>query len=1161
MSIISNAPYYDKYDSNKQYTQLLAVPGRVAQAREITEIQSTMKDIIKSLGDSFLNDGNIVEGCQVIPDKSKKTVTVTAGRIYMGGMVLNLKESTIDITASGTEIIGIRLKESIIYATDDPDLKDPALGFENFDQPGCDRLKSELELVKLSESEASDSTAIIATLIDGDLSIEQQAPNYSALNETLARRTYDESGSYIVEGLNVRVEANPDSEDNFNIVIESGKAYVHGYELTLPSSRRLIMPRSTKSTTVSARYTYSPGSSYLLTTGPYVKKINTVTGTLSTNESVTISNSSGAALQNNTAYKIVSVKKGEEVIDPSRYRLEQGPTCYIRWTDTSYPGDNVVVTYYYTYDFNENTDFKLVLDENNNYYLSWINNSLTPVSGESLSISYDKYLARKDTVYIDQYGNISAIQGTPADYGYEIAPDAPAYTLPLASVMSPPGGEITSDDDLKINVSNVGLTRFTMQDIHNMLRRIRTIEYDQTVLSLNTEAKDYGIDDKRGIFTDPFIDLSKIGLNFNLLNGEPVKTDRPIFDTTIDLDSNMIYLPLLTSVTDIDYDPTRSSINRYNRVVSLKKLGERVVLSQTKATKSFLVAPYLSYPQIPEVFIDPSLDTWFDDTYIEVPVSLNKSKVVATSSRTYHTSSGWGNVSSTSSSTSVTNTAVGTTVEKLVEENVIKEESVLYIRPREINVTGSNYPSNLDNIRCYFEGVEAPMTPTGTTQAGTVAGSVKSDSDGSFSAKFTIPERILTGTRVVEFKSDIVIDGYENSAFTFYQAIGTARTIQRTLTTITTVLLERVTTTHYHTSYWQSNPDPLAQTFILDEMTILSGIDIYFESVPSANVPVTCEIREVSNGNITSKIYGFKTLTADEIRPNISSDSSKATRFSFNDPVVIEANKEYAFVLRSSSQDYRVFVAEIGETDILNNETVLTNPYLLGVMMSSSNNSSWTNHQKADVKFRLISDIYDANSDIYFHEVSDPRGFCRAFLTAESLVFEGTSIDWSYSIDGGLTYSSITPYNMKVLDQLANDVLLRARLSKSTSTNLSPILALDSISMSFESYDTEKDGYYYISNLISGLDEYQNVEIILDTNEPTGTSMEVYISPSNNSDTPYIMKEAVLQNSSELNYGWWEKDYKVTLDAPATQCRIFVKLHSNLQYHTPAFRRLRAIMS
>lgn len=1169
MSIISNAPYYDKYDSKKKYTQLLAVPGRVAQAREITEIQSTMKDIIKSLGDSILNDGNVIEGCQVIPDSVRKKVTVTRGRIYMKGMVLELPESTIDIDATGIELIGVKLKETVIDYSADPDLKDPALGYENYNQPGMDRLKSELELVKLSESDASESTAIIATLIDGELSVEQQAPNYSALNETLARRTYDESGSYIVDGLNVRVESHPTNHDLFNVVIESGKAYVQGYELTIPSARRISMPRALTSTPVTARYTYSSGSNYLLTVGPYVKAINKVNATLSATESVTINNSQGAALAHNTAYKIISVEKSGEKLAETSYRLEQGPTSYIRWTDTSYPGDNIVVTYYYSYEFNGTTDYKLTLDENNNYYLEWINPSLEPVSGESITISYDKYLARKDTAYIDQYGNISVLQGNPADYGFEIAPDAPAYTLSLAAVASPPGGLITSDISRNIRVANVGLTRFTMNDIHKMLKRIRTMEYDQTVLSLNTEAKDYGVDDKKGIFTDPFIDLTKVGLDFNLLNNTPIREDLPIFDTTLDLDGNLVYLPLINSFFDMQYDPSKSNVNTYGRVASLGKSGERVVLSQMKATKSFLLAPYLSYPQSPEIIVSPSLDTWFDDSYVEVPVSINRERVVSTSTRNFYTSSSSTttrggsfaaySVSSSSSSSSVTNTSVGSTVETLVEENVIREEASLYIRPREIEVSGTNYPSGLNNIKGYIEGIEVELTPVGDTNAGTEPGSVRANAKGSFKAKFTIPEKILTGTRVIELKSDIVVDGYKSSASTFYQAIGTARTIQRTLTTVNTVLISRVVnvTTNTHTEYIV---DPLAQTFILDDMTLLSGIDIYFENVPETNAPVTCELREVLNGNITEKIYGFKTLTADEIRGNVSDDGSKPTRFQFNDPVLIESNKEYAFVLKSSSQDYRAFVAEIGEIDLQSGEMVLANPYITGVMMSSSNNTSWTVHQKADVKFRLISDTYSPSADLFFEDISNPSGFCRAFITAESLVFEGTAIDWYYSKDGGTSYQRITPYNMEVIDSLETTISIKARLTKSNRTELSPLVALDSVSASLSCYDNSKDSYY-ISKLVSGLDEYNNVEIILDTYEPSGTSMEVYVSPSNNNAEPYIMKQAEFQGSSEMNYGWFQKTYRITLDAPATQCRVFIKLKSNSKYHTPSFRRLRAIMS
>lgn len=1162
---LRQAPYYDDYESSKQYTQILARPGRVAQSREITQIQSTMKDIMKSIGDSFLNDGDIVEGCQIIPDKTNKTVTVTAGRVYMSGMVLNLKESTISIKGEGVENIGVRLVESIVTEEDDASLRDPALSYDNFNQPGGDRLKSELKIVNLAEDANSDNFALLAKLVDGEVSLGQQAPNYSTLNETLARRTYDESGSYIVEGLIVRVETNED-ESKFSVVVESGKAYVHGYEVNIPSARRVILPRSITSATVSTRYSYNTGSRYLLTTGPYVKNINKVVGSLEVTESVTINSNQGASLRNNTAYSIISVTKGGTTYPASKYRLEQGPTSYIKWTDTDYPGDNVVVKYYYTAEFQEGRDYKLTLDTtNNSYYMDWMPSSpLSPVVGETITIEHEKYLARKDTVYIDQYGVIDAIQGIPADYGLEVAPSAPTYTLPLASIMSPPGGLVDkTDESLDIGVSSVGLTRFTMRDIHNLLKRIRTMEYDQTILSLNTEAKDYATDDKRGIFTDPFIDLSKISLDFNKdIEGHVISEDRPYFDVGIDLDSNMIHLPLIPSYADANYDSAASSVNKYFSTVTLRKTGERVVLSQMNATKSFLIAPYISHPQTPEVHINPSLDTWYDDTYIQVPVSINQSKVVSTSSRTVYSTRidpsfhQGGLVRTEYSGVSTDYSAVGTTTQKLISDSIIKENIVEYIRQREITVQGTNYPPSLDNIKCYFEGVFAPMTPLSGTSAGTQPGSVKANSNGSFDAKFTIPQRINTGTRVVKFESQNKIEGYESSAYAYYKATGIARTIQRTITTITTVLLHRTDTEIYQNYYY----DPLAQTFVLDETTIVNGIDIYFESLPDANLPVTCEIREVSNGNITATVYGTKTLMANDIRANVSSNSSKATRFTFDDPVLCEANKEYAFVLKANSKDFRVYVAEIGETDLQTNQLVANNPYIQGVMMSSSNNSSWTIHQKADVKFRIIADTYDANSEVVFDTINIPEGFCRFNLAAESLVFENTRLEWYYSLDGGLSYDHISPYTDRVVDALANSIKLKASIFKTANTNLSPILNLNSVSLNLSRYDNSKEGYY-VSNLISGLDEYNNLEIILDTYDPSGTDMKVYMSTNQNNETPYTLNELTLQSSRELSYNWTEKTYKVTLGFNATRCRIFVKLSSSLGYHTPAFRRLRAIMS
>jgi hypothetical protein len=178
------APYYDDFDPSKQYYKLLAIPGRVAQAREITQLQTVMQEIVKSIGDSILSNGDVVEGCQVIVAADKKSVTVTDGKVYMEGIVTPVKSANVPITGVGIETIGVKIKEMIITEDDDPTLKDPAQGYDNYGQAGCNRLRRELEVVA-NDPDAS----IIAQIIDGSLSVETYAPAYDTLTQTLARRT------------------------------------------------------------------------------------------------------------------------------------------------------------------------------------------------------------------------------------------------------------------------------------------------------------------------------------------------------------------------------------------------------------------------------------------------------------------------------------------------------------------------------------------------------------------------------------------------------------------------------------------------------------------------------------------------------------------------------------------------------------------------------------------------------------------------------------------------------------------------------------------------------------------------------------------------------------------------------------------------------------
>ena len=1180
LDAVKRAPYYDDYEEEgkvKQYTQLLAVPGRVAQAREITQIQSTVKDIIKNIGDSIFRDGNIIEGCQVSIQtdftSGAKIAKVSAGKVYVGGMVLPVEQTSVSISGVGRETIGVKLVEEIVTHEDDPTLRDPAQSYANYQLPGCDRLKS---YIKVVVNDPSSST--IASLIDGNIAIERYAAEYGVLNQTLARRTHDESGSYIVHGLNVSVEKHPTEEDSFNVVVESGKAYVLGYELGIPAPRRLKLPRSLETTTIHSGVMYTGGETTSLSDVPYISNISSVIGQRrkTINQTIQTIGSQLVGFPVEDEYDVVSIESVVQGITTYTYGTDYRLTTRtdgtnrfaIEWLSGRYPvaGSPYTVTYIYRHEFVKDQDYVLYR-ENSRQGIKWVRTEsegvpFTPIQGTSVDISYELYLSRKDVIYLDQSGNIDKVLGTPGIYGSEILPEAPINTLPLAYIMSPPSGEISQDMNLKISVSNIGLTRFTMSDIQRLLDRIRTIEYDQAVLTLNEVSKMYYTENaKKGIWVDPLIDLSRIDYYYTLPG-----TTRG-YDAAIDLDSNLCYLPVKSTTYDAGYDKT------LGRTATLDKVGDPVVvISQNNATTRFQVNPYSVFPQLPEISIDPAVDVWIEDSFIEIPVSRTSSEVISSSTRHISSQRVLGSVfeAYTDTNTSHVDTVVNNRVSTDIKESVISSKAITYIRQRTINVSGRNFYPRLDNIRCYFDGVELPLTPTGDSEAGTAPNTVKADITGSFTAAFEIPkDRILTGIREVRLEADELPNTvaeeyrgyYEKYAIALYQASGTARTIQRTVTTLTTVLLNRVTTVE-STTYI----DPVGQTFVLDRMTMVSGINVYFADAPKGDsaASVTCDIREVVNGTITSTILGHRTLSADEVV--ISSDSSKPTTFSFDDPVLLEGNKEYAFVIRSTSPDYWLWVADLGENDILTGEPVLYNPYLIGVMMSSSNNSSWTNHQTTDIKFQLLADNYTDSTTIQFDNIHSTEEFSRVYLLAESIIPTGTSITWEYSLDAGLNYSVISPYNLTHLSDLHNDISLRATLRRTSNTNLSPILALDSVGATLSCYDNTGHSYY-IGKEISNLSDYTTVDIVLDTFLPVTTSdnTKIRVFVVNSTSTKPVEADEV--SSSDLDYGWKEKVYQVKFNQASNNCRVLIKLETNstsgktYTHVTPSFRRLRAIMS
>jgi hypothetical protein len=85
----------------------------------------------------------------------------------------------------------------------------------------------------------------------------------------------------------------------------------------------------------------------------------------------------------------------------------------------------------------------------------------------------------------------------------------------------------------------------------------------------------------------------------------------------------------------------------------------------------------------------------------------------------------------------------------------------------------------------------------------------------------------------------------------------------------------------------------------------------------------------------------------------ISTSNSVYTRCTFSTPVYLDPDVEYAFVVLTDDADHSLRIGQLGGFDAIAQKYVTTQPYTVGVLLSSSNASTWTPHQDMDLVFKL----------------------------------------------------------------------------------------------------------------------------------------------------------------------------------------------------------------
>lgn len=153
-------------------------------------------------------------------------------------------------TKSPSAVVGLNIVESIVNYTNDPSLLDPALGASNYLAPGADRYKIDLQLISQPYTvTATTYPAFIqlTTIVNGSIVNNITTPIYSTIMDTMAKRSYDTNGNFIVKNFLPTLKNDPQNLSNLILDVSAGSAFVMGYEIEKisPTSLSVAKARST----------------------------------------------------------------------------------------------------------------------------------------------------------------------------------------------------------------------------------------------------------------------------------------------------------------------------------------------------------------------------------------------------------------------------------------------------------------------------------------------------------------------------------------------------------------------------------------------------------------------------------------------------------------------------------------------------------------------------------------------------------------------------------------------------------------------------------------------------------------------------------------------------------------------------------------------------
>ena len=487
--------YYNLFDPAKHYTQLLFRAGDGLQSRELNEIQTTLIHRLQGVADALLKDGDIVSGANLQIDADTGLVTLEAGRVYLRGAVREVPSATFTVPVDGRVAVGVRFSTRTVTELEDPNLREPAVGVRNYQEPGAGRLQETLawgwEGSGTSDGQPGDFHAVYA-LDNGILENRRQPPVLDGVIASLARYDYDANGHYVTEGLGVRFLSTDAQEHIFSVA--EGRANIDGFKVERSQSQRLRLPIDPDLQRVSSEpqvFNDSGNGSMVVTINrPPLAQVIDIKVTQQKTETVVHGAFTGSrdVLTEPTVVAVLTIQQGATTYaQGTDYKVVGDEIDWSPGGAEPAPGSSYQVTYQYIASITPtnltDTGFKVT----------------GVVQGSTMYIDYQWKLPRVDVLALTADGQVERIKGI-SQVRNPVAPTVPASRPALA--------EIAYDwrSGSEPDVRNVAIRTIKVSELTAMQRQIADL-YDLMALErLRVDANIREPAAKKGLFVDNFLD-------------------------------------------------------------------------------------------------------------------------------------------------------------------------------------------------------------------------------------------------------------------------------------------------------------------------------------------------------------------------------------------------------------------------------------------------------------------------------------------------------------------------------------------------------------------------------------------------------------------------------------------------------------------------------